>query len=206
VNVPTTAVRAVLAVILCGLLAPASCFAEWQVKPFIGATFGGSTTLFDLDQAAGESKFTMGVSGAWLGEFLGVEADLGHTPGFFERKTQNLIVGSRVTTLTGNMVLALPKRLAQYSLRPYVVGGAGLMYARSEDAVDVLTVSRTLAALDVGGGVTGFFTNRVGVSWDVRYFRSIGAGDNNGISFGNEQLSFWRAMMAGVVRIGNVTP
>jgi hypothetical protein len=206
VNVPTTAVRAVLAVILCGFLAPASSFAEWQVKPFIGATFGGSTTLFDLDQAAGESKFTMGVSGAWLGEFLGVEADLGHTPGFFERKTQNLIVGSRVTTLTGNMVLALPKRLAQYSLRPYVVGGAGLMYARSEDAVDVLTVSRTLAALDVGGGVTGFFTNRVGVSWDVRYFRSIGAGDNNGISFGNEQLSFWRAMMAGVVRIGNVTP
>ena len=51
----------------------------------------------------------------------------------------------------------------------------------------MLPVSRTLAALDIGGGVTGFFTNRVGVSWDVRYFRSLGAGDNNGISFGNEQ-------------------
>ena len=73
-----------------------------------------------------------------------------------------------------------------------------MMYARSEDELDVLTVSRKLAALDVGGGVTGFFTNRVGVSWDVRYFRSVGAGGNNGLSFGNEHLSFWRAMMAGV--------
>ena len=70
----------------------------------------------------------------------------------------------------------------------------------------MLTVSRNLAALDIGGGVTGFFTNRIGVSWDVRYFRSIGAGDNNGLSFGNEQLSFWRATMAGVVRVGKVTP
>jgi hypothetical protein len=201
-----TAVQAVLAALLFAFGAPSRVFAEWQLKPFIGATFGGNTTLFDLDQAAGESKFTVGVNGLLLGEFLGVEADLGHTPGFFDRKTQNLIVGSRVTTLTGNVVLALPKRLAQYSLRPYLVGGAGLMYARSDDALHVLTVSQRLAALDVGGGVTGFFTNRVGVSWDVRYFRSIGAGGNNGISFGNEHLSFWRAMMAGVIRIGKVTP
>src|SRR4030095_11633601 len=102
-----------------------------------------------------ESKFTVGANAVALGEFLGVEADVGNTPGFFQRGTQNLIVGSRVTTLTGHMALALPRRLAQYSLRPYVVGGAGIMYARSEDVVDVLTVSRTLAAFDVGGGVTG---------------------------------------------------
>jgi hypothetical protein len=191
---------------LLALIAPSPVFAEWQLRGFIGATFAAETTLFDLDHAAAESKFTVGANALVLGEFLGVEADLGHTPGFFQRGTQNLIVGSRVTTLTGNMVLALPRRLAQYSLRPYVVGGAGIMYARSEDVVDVLTVSRTLAALDIGGGVTGFFTNRIGVSWDVRYFRSIGAGDNHGLSFGNEHLSFWRAMMGGVVRVGKVSP
>jgi hypothetical protein len=206
VNAGRTAVRVALATLLLAWATPSKAFAEWQLRPFIGATFGGSTTLFDLDQAAGESKFTVGANAVLLGEFLGVEADLGHTPGFFERKTQNLIVGSRVTTLTGNVVLALPKRLAQYSLRPYVVGGAGIMYARSEDVIDVLPVSRTLAALDVGGGVTGFFTNRVGVSWDVRYFRTIGAGSNTGVSIGNEQLSFWRAMMAGVIRVGKITP
>jgi len=206
VNVRTTAARASLAVMLLGLLGPAPAFAEWQLRPFIGATFGGGTTLIDLDQASGESKLTVGANAVWLGEFLGLEGDLGHTPGFFQSESRNLIVGSRVTTLTGNVVLALPKRLAQYSLRPYVVGGAGIMDARSDDGSGVLPVSRTLAALDIGGGVTGFFTNRVGVSWDVRYFRSLGAGDNNGISFGNEQLSFWRAMMAGVVRLGKVTP
>jgi Outer membrane protein beta-barrel domain len=206
VNVCATAVRASVAAVLLALIAPSPVFAEWQLRPFIGVTFAAETTLFDLDHAAAESKFTVGANALVLGEFLGVEADLGHTPGFFQRGTQNLIVGSRVTTLTGNMVLALPRRLAQYSLRPYVVGGAGIMYARSEDVVDVLTVSRTLAALDIGGGVTGFFTNRIGVSWDVRYFRSIGAGDNNGLSFGNEHLSFWRAMMGGVVRVGKVSP
>ena len=201
-----TAVRATLAAALLLAFAARPAFAEWQLRPFVGATFAGETTLFDLDHAANENKFTFGANAVLLGEFLGVEADFGHTPGFFERGTQNLVVGSRVTTLTGNVVLALPKRLAQYSLRPYVVGGAGIMHARSADVFDVLTVSRTLAALDVGGGVTGFFTNRVGVSWDVRYFRSLGAGDNNGLSFGNEHLSFWRAMMAGVIRVGKVTP
>ena len=204
-NVGVTAVRAALAAML-AVGAPSQAFAEWQFRPFIGATFGSDTTLIDLDHATEENKFTFGGNVVLLGEFLGVEADFGHTPGFFEKQSTNLVVGSRVTTLTGNVVLALPKRLAQYSLRPYVVGGAGLMYARSEDELDVLTVSRTLAALDIGGGVTGFFTNRVGVSWDVRYFRSIGAGSNNGLSFGNEHLSFWRAMMAGVIRVGKVTP
>ncbi len=190
---------------LLAFVAPSRAFAEWQLRPFVGATFGGGTTLIDLDQAAGDNKLTIGANAVWLGEFLGVEGDLGHTPGFFERGTQILVVDSRVTTLTGNVVLALPKRLAQYSLRPYVVGGAGIMFARSDDG-GALTVSRNLAALDIGGGVTGFFTNRIGVSWDVRYFRSIGAGDNKGLSFGNEQLSFWRATMAGVVRVGKVTP
>jgi hypothetical protein len=206
VSVCSTAVRGTLAVFLLAFVAPSKAFAEWQLRPFVGVTFGGSTTLVDLDQAAGENKFTIGGNVVLLGEFLGVEADFGNTPGFFERQAQNLIVESRVTTLTGNVVLALPRRLAQYSLRPYVVGGAGIMYARSEDELDLLTVSRTMAALDIGGGVTGFFTNRVGVSWDVRYFRSLGAGDNSGLSFGNEHLSFWRAMMAGVVRLGKVTP
>lgn len=203
-NGPGTALRAALAALLLAVVAPASASAEWQLRPFIGATFAGDTTLIDLDHAAEDSKFTFGGNIVLLGEFLGVEGDFGQTPGFFEGGL--LVKRSRVTTLTGNVVLALPRRLAQYSLRPYVVGGAGLMYARSEDELELLKVSRTLAALDIGGGVTGFVTNRVGVSWDVRYFRSIGAGSNNGLSFGNEHLSFWRAMMAGVIRVGKVTP
>jgi hypothetical protein len=206
VNERGTTIRVSILALALALLVPTSGFAEWQIRPFLGATFGGETTFFLLDRAAGEPKLTVGVNGVLLGDVVGIEADLGHTPGFFQRASQNLILGSRVTTLTGNVVVALPRRWAQYSLRPYVVGGAGIMYARSEDLVGALPLSRTLAALDVGGGVTGFFTNRIGVSWDVRYFRSLGGGDDNGLSFGAEKLSFWRAIMAVAIRRGRVTP
>jgi hypothetical protein len=206
VNERGTTTRVSLLAFALALLVPTAGFAEWQIRPFLGATFGGETTLVDLDRGAGGRKFTFGVNGVLLGGVVGIEADLGNTPGFFQRASQNLVLGSRVTTLTGNVVVALPRRWAQYSLRPYVVGGAGIMYARSDDVFDALPVSRTLAALDVGGGVTGFFTHRIGVSWDVRYFRSLGAANGDGLSFGAEKLSFWRAIMAVAIRTGKVTP
>ena len=37
---------------------------EWQVKPWVGLTFGGGTTLAgDFDHAAGERKVAVGISG-----------------------------------------------------------------------------------------------------------------------------------------------
>ena len=47
-----------------------------------------------------------------------------------------------------------------------------MMHVDIEDSVEVFG-GDNLPAIDVGGGVTGFVTNRVGVSWDVRYFRSV---------------------------------
>jgi len=58
-------------------LAPATARAEWQVKPFGGVTFGGSTTLLiDLDEQAGKPKLNLGVSGLWLGNVFGLEGDV----------------------------------------------------------------------------------------------------------------------------------
>ena len=110
------------------------------------------------------------------------------------------VVSSSVRTLTGNVVIAVPRRLTTYTLRPYFVGGAGIMHASSEQAFGVLRVSSTLPAMDVGGGVTGFLSKRIGLGWDVRYFRSLGTGEERGQSFGPEQLSFWRANMAVAIR------
>jgi hypothetical protein len=56
-----------------------------------------------------------------------------------------------------------------------------------------------IAALDVGGGVTGFLTDRLGLNWDLRWFRSL-RGRQQGVSLGREKLSFWRASMAVAVR------
>jgi len=133
-----------------------------------------------------------------LGDILGAEADLGLAPGFFQKGGQNLVVSSNVTTFTGNIVAALPRHVSGYSLRPYLVGGFGMMHASSTHVGDVLPLTTTMPALDVGGGVTGFLTRRVGVSWDVRHFQNLG-GDQMGF-FGPEHLSFWRANMALVIR------
>jgi hypothetical protein len=179
------------------LLTPSAAFAEWQLMPFLGVTFGGGTTLVDLEGAVGSANVAVGVSGLFIGDMLGVEADLGYAPGFFQSGAPRLVVRSSATTFTGNLVLAVPRRLTQYTLRPYFVGGGGLMHAHSEDFFGAVPVTSTLPAMDVGGGVTGFLTHRYGVHWDVRYFRSLRRPDaGTGVSFGAEELSFWRASMA----------
>ena len=183
------------------LLRPALASAEWQFKPFLGVTFGGDTTLVDLEHAAGHPKLAFGISSVLLGEVIGIEGDVGHTPSFFHYGDQHLVLQSSVTTLTGNMIIALPRHLTEYTLRPYFVGGAGLLLARSDDVLGALHVASNLPAVDIGGGVTGFLTDRIGLSWDVRHFHSIhGKGEERGLSFGVERLSFWRANMALAIR------
>src|SRR5688572_21176527 len=125
------------------LLRPAPARADWQLKPFVGLTFGGGTTFLDLEHAAGGPNLVVGFSGVLLGEVIGIDADVGHAPGFFQRGDQLLVARSSATTLTGNVVVALPRRLAEFSLRPYFVGGAGFMKVRIDDPVDVLSVSST---------------------------------------------------------------
>lgn len=186
--------------VLLFFLVPAQGWADWQVKPFAGVTFGGDTTLLtDLDQQAGHPKGLFGVSTQVSGEVLGVEADVGRSPGFFTGG--QLVVSSSVTTITGNVVIAMPRHVARYSLRPYVVGGLGAMRIEITDFAAALPFSTTLATFDVGAGVTGFFTNRIGISWDVRYFRSFAGVDNHvGLSVGPEELSFWRASAGVAIR------
>jgi hypothetical protein len=135
---------------------------------------------------------------------FGIEADFGRAPGFFQSDAapEDLrLVSSGVTTLTGNVVIALPKRMAGYGLRPYFSGGAGLMHVDIVGQFQIIDLHRTLPALSLGGGVTGFLSNNVGLSWDVRRLSSLrGEGETLGNSLGREQLSFWRATMAVALR------
>jgi hypothetical protein len=142
----------------------------------------------------------IGVNGAFLGDVLGLEVDFGRAPGFFQSGNEQLVRGNSVTTLTGNVIIAVPRHLTEYTLGPYFVVGAGLMHAHIDDLLGVLTVSSTLPAMDIGGGVTGFLTKRIGLIWDARYFSSVGDRKERGFSIGAEQLSFWRASMGLVIR------
>jgi len=176
------------------LSAPAS--AEWQIKPFLGVTFD-QTTTFALAGPVTKRSAVFGACGVLMGDVFGVEADLEHVPSVFESA---LILGSSATTLTGNVVIALPRNLTKYTLRPYFVAGGGLMAVRIDDVSGALGVSRNKPAFDVGGGVTGFVTDRIGISWDVRWFDSLEE-NSEGLSIGPEHLSFWRAYMALAIRI-----
>ena len=167
-----------------------------QVRPFVGATFGAGTSFFTPNDSVGKN-LVIGASAVFIGEIFGVEADVGDVPGFFESDKSALVIGSRVTTVTGNFVIAAPHKMTEYSLRPYVVAGGGLMRVRTTTSLNLFDVSSFLPAFDVGAGVVGFLTNRVGVCWDVRRFQNIGGKSNTaGLTFGPEDLSFWRATMS----------
>ncbi len=176
-------------------------WAERQVKPFVGTSFRGGTTFIDVENAAGQPSIVLGANGVLLGEVFGLDVDVGYSPGFFESSSHNLVLSSSVTTLSGGVILALPRRLAEVGLRPYLVGGGGLMRVRINQTFDMLRVARTLPAVNVGGGVTGFLTDRIGLNWEVRYFRNVGSDSSgSGVSFGREQISFWRGSMALAIR------
>jgi hypothetical protein len=193
-----------LAVVLV-MLWPASLAAqEWQLKPFVGLTFAGDTTIVDPEEAAGDIHLSLGGSVTWIGEIFGVEADLAFVPGFFAGESDpRLVVDSGVTTLTGNVIIALPRRMTEFTLRPYVAGGVGLMRISQEQVQDPFPLTLNVMTIDIGGGATGFLSETVGLNWDLRYFRNITGApdpDNPGLSFGAPRLSFWRLTMGVVLR------
>lgn len=185
------------------MLWPAGAAAqELQLKPFLGLTFAGETTIIDLDETADDVHFALGGSGTWIGEVFGFEADFGFVPGFLTGEEQAGL-SSSVLTLTGNVVIALPRRMTQYTLRPYVAGGVGLMRVSRDDPFDAFPLTLNVMTIDVGGGATGFLSETVGLNWDIRYFRNITGSpdpDNPGLSFGAPRLSFWRLTMGLVLR------
>jgi hypothetical protein len=175
---------------------------ERQIRPLIGVTFEGATTYVFSEAAVGRPHALIGVNAVWLREIFGIDVDLAHAPGFFQDDDDpgHLVLSSSVSTLTGNVVVAMPARKTEYGLRPYFVGGAGLMRVRIDHAFGVLPVAKTYPAIDVGGGVLGFITNRIGVCWDVRRFTSLSRTTEQGLSIGTEHVSFWRASMALAIR------
>jgi opacity protein-like surface antigen len=180
------------------VLAPGQAAAEWQLKPFLGWTLGGETTLNDPDPAVARRHGAYGVNVALLGEIFGVEADVAFVPRLFQSgRGDSLVIDSSTFTLSAGALVAMPRSRTQYTLRPYAVAGLGLMRAQLDDAARFYEFTTHMAAVNVGGGVTGFLNHWVGVSWDLRYFRSVGGRDEGlGISVGDPRLSFWRASMA----------
>jgi opacity protein-like surface antigen len=185
------------------LLAPTSARAQTDllIVPFIGMKFAGSTSIALGEPTVGEKKVTFGVSSMLLGDnFLGIEADIEQTPQFFGPGVQRTVTSSGVTTLTGNVVIAVPKVITQESLRPYVVAGVGLMHARVSTQIGLLDTKSNLLGLDIGGGVIGFVSPRAGARFELRHFKNLTDDASGAVTIGGTKLSFWRVTVGVVLR------
>ena len=178
-------------------LAPATASADWLITPFLGSAFAGETTLQVLTSGQLPRKTTFGISATVLSDgLLGVEAGVSHTPGFFSSTDPLSLLktkSSRVTTLDGSVIVAAPLALTRESLRPYLIGGLGLMQAKSDDALSIFPIDRNFLAVNVGAGVIGLLTPRTGVRFELRHFKAASGADGPFAREGLSRLSFWRA-------------
>jgi len=158
---------------------PRAARADFFVIPFAGMKFGGSTSIVDLELAAGKKKLVLGIAALKIDDrIIGFEAEFGNIAGFFNNEKEFgdkplIKPGSYVNDLTGSVVFSLPPGATRGGLRPYAVVGGGVIHAESLEILEVLQVRRTVPAINLGVGAIGMLTNNVGVRFDVRHLRSL---------------------------------
>jgi hypothetical protein len=171
--------RALLFTLTSLVAMPSNARADIFVVPFAGIKFGGSTSIVDLELAAGKKKLVLGAAAMKIdARIIGYEIELGNIGGFFANEevgaAKPLVKGgSYVTDLTGSVVVSLPPDVTAGGLRPYMVLGGGFIHAEAEDVFEVFQVRRTVPAINLGVGAIGLLTNNVGVRFDVRHLRSL---------------------------------
>lgn len=191
------------AVLAATAISPRSASADWVLTPFVGWNFNGSADVSGNGGASSLNRFAhkvdYGVSAAYMGKgILGAEVDFGYSPSFFANTAATgfqFASSNNVTTLTGNVIVGVPLGGHGASVRPYAVGGVGLLRSRVGDEAGLFNVaSKNDFGFDLGGGVMAFISQNVGLRGDVRYFRGFqGAPSDSatGLAVGNFQ--FWRA-------------
>jgi len=164
-----------------GLLVPASAYADIIFTPFGGTTFNGDAPV---------KKLSIGGSLTFMGTIAGLEVEFGYTPDFFgEQAGTALIADSNVTTFMGNIVIGP----GVGPVRPYVVGGIGLIRPRVNASGLFTNVSASQFGLDVGGGILVLARPNVGIRGDLRYFRRLTDPSNdNDLDVFLSNFDFWR--------------
>ena len=165
----------VLAAVLLLTSTAAPARADVTLTPFIGSLFSG-----DLGSI---KKATYGVSLASMGAgVFGGEFDFSWTPSFVDANSAHNAVTE--ANITGNLIVGIPIGGTHgASIRPYVVGGGGLLRATEKNSDFVDRIRSNDFAWDFGGGVMGTFNSHFGLRGDIRYFRSNSA---------SNEYRFWR--------------
>jgi opacity protein-like surface antigen len=184
------------------LLLASNAAADWLFTPFLGGTFAPQIPFVNLEQSTGTTKVVVGGSAALLSDgVFGVEGDFGYSPRFFERSGRTgLNAGSNVTTVFGNVIVAMPLSVTRESLRPYAVGGMGLIHAAAAAlVVPIFDIDRNFLGYDLGGGAIGMFDPNVGVRFDLRRFQTVNQFEHP-LLLQRSRFSFWRATVGVTIR------
>jgi opacity protein-like surface antigen len=174
---------------------PRPAAADWLFTPFIGSTFGGSANIGGVGDAFKndfERKLNWGAS-LTGGGIVGFELDFGYSPNFFGVSDSSAGIDftgdGNVTTLTGNLRVGVPAG----PIRPYAVGGVGLIRSKVDDPAQFFSEPSTSDfGMDVGGGIYALFSPHVGVRGDLRYFRSFQEDNNSAVDLTLGNFRFWR--------------
>ncbi len=182
--------------------APSTASADWLITPFVGWNFHGSA---DVSGNGGQSfsnqfahKVDYGVSASQMGKgVVGWEVDFGYSPNFFANTKVNgfqFTNTSNATTLTGNVIVGIPVGSSYAAqIRPYAVGGVGLIRTNVQDAAGFFNVTtKNDFGFDLGAGAMAFFNQNVGIRGDVRYFRGFRGTNSNDVGLGLSNFNFWR--------------
>jgi hypothetical protein len=191
--------------VLAASAAPAR--ADWLVMPFAGSAFGGETTSFlNLDNPESRStaaRTVVGVAAAWTtNQVVGIEGEFLYGPRFFTGDLGLAVGGSRISTVSGGLIVTLPLSVTRESLRPYATGGLGAMQATVDYSLDFLDQNQRFATLHVGGGAIGFISPDVGVRFDVRHVNSLNRVQDDLSNTVRSRLRFWRLTVGVVIRVG----
>src|SRR4026208_1226806 len=124
---------------------PGTARADFLVVPFMGMTFGGSTSIVDFESAAGKKKLVLGIAARKVDDgIIGYEAEFANNAVYCSKGEVAKILGplvkpgNYVNDLTGSVVLSLPPGFTGGGLRPYAVIGGGLIHAQTVDTFDVI--------------------------------------------------------------------
>jgi len=172
------------------------------VSPWIAANTGAGfdTAFFDFND---NTRASFGFQAGYMGHgIIGAEADFGWTPSFFG--DTDIFSNNNLFSLMGNVIVGWPiGGTSGASIRPYAVGGVGLIHTSVEAGILFpVNASKNDWGWNVGGGVMGFVSDHFGLRGDVRYLRTFATDtfDPLSVNFNPGEFHFWRASAGVVIR------
>ncbi len=190
-SVPRRCLGALMAGILMWSAAPAR--AQSFISPMYGVNFGGVSGCPQLTGCRNEQT-NVSVAAGFFSRVIAVEAEVAYAPTFLGEAAG---LSSSAVTLMGNVMLAPEVG----RLRPYMLGGVGLIGARVVlTTPSPTTTNESVLGFGIGGGAMGFVTRHIGLRVDMRYFHSFSDFTVAGLTLSSDNIDYSRASAGVVVR------